>query len=242
MGSPIESRPVLSDGRLYIHLRNHKIVALDAKTGKIIWGYKRSIPFTTTLQRSSTVLSLGNKLIVGFADGNLIALTRDEGVVVWEQKISNGLKFVDVDAAPIYFNGFVVAGAANDKLRFIDPSNGIIKRTIDVVIGHAPIIINDELIVGSIYGELYKIDKDGKIIQRNKLSDLGISSVVPWCNGFAVSTMGEDLFHVTASLKKNATFNLGHEQSAIFGFLQQNQQYLATYSSRNRLYVFKNTK
>jgi outer membrane protein assembly factor BamB len=242
MGSPIESRPVLSKGRLYIHLRNHKIVALDAKTGKIIWGYKRSVPFTTTLNRSSTVLPLGNKLIVGFADGNLIALTRDEGVVVWEQKISNGLKFVDVDASPIYFNGFIVAGAANDKLRFIDPKNGIIKRTIDIVIGHAPIIIKDELVVGSIHGSIYKIDKNGKVVQRNKITKFGISSIVSWRNGYAVSTMGGDLYHVTRDFKRNSIFKLGHDQSAIFGFLQQNKDYLATYSSRNRLYVFKNVK
>jgi outer membrane protein assembly factor BamB len=240
MGSPIESRPVLSQGRLYIHLRNHKIVSLDAQTGKIIWGYKRSVPFTTTLHRSSTVLPLGKKLIVGFADGNLIALSRDEGVVLWEQKISNGLKFVDVDAAPIYFNGFIVAGAANDKLRFIDPKNGVIKRTIDIVIGHAPIIHNKELIVGSIYGAIYSVDKSGKISKRNKISDFGISSIVPWRNGFAVSTMGEDIFHIDSDLEKTSVFKLGHDQSAIFGFLQQNGDYLATYSSRNRLYVFKN--
>lgn len=242
MGSPIESRPVLYAGRLYIHLRNHKIVALDAKSGKIIWGYKRSVPFTTTLHRSSTVLPLGNKLIVGFADGNLVALSRDEGVIIWEQKISAGIKFVDVDATPVFFNGFIVAGAANDKLRFIDPANGLIKKTIDIVIGHAPVIDEEELIVGSIYGEIYRVDKNGKITKRAKLTSSGISSIVKWKKGYAVATMGSDLFYLNSDFSKNSHFDLGHDQSAIFGFLQSNNEYLATYSSRNRLYIFKNHK
>jgi outer membrane protein assembly factor BamB len=243
LGAPIESEPVLSDGRLYIHLRNHKIMSLDAETGKIIWGYKRSVPFVTTLHRSSKVLPLGDKLIVGFADGNIVALSKPEGIVVWEQKISDGVKFVDVDAAPLYFNDYIIAGSANDKLRFIDPSNGIIKRTINLVIGHQPLVFQDDLIVGTIYGEIYRIDGEGKIIAKTKLSNNGISSIAKWRDGFVVATMGSDLFFVNqASFKSVENFKLGHDQSAIFGFLQQKSDYLATYSSRNRLYVFKNIK
>lgn len=239
LGSPIESEPVESDGRLYIHLRNHKIISLDAKTGKIIWGYKRSVPFTTTLQRVSKVYPYKNKLLVGFADGNILALSKEEGIVFWEQKISSGLKFVDVDASPIAFNNYIVAGSANDKLKFIDPENGIIKKTIGVIAGHTPVITNSELVVGSIYGDIYRVNSDGVIKKKVKLSKDGISSVVKWGNGFAVSTVGDKLFYVNDELDIRGEFSLGHSQSAVFGFLQVKDGYLATYSSRNRLYVFK---
>ena len=97
LGAPIESQPVISNGRAIIHLRNHTIVTLDAETGKVFWRYKRSIPYTTTLQKVSKVLPIKNRLIVGFADGNVAALSLEEGAVIWEQKISTGVKFVDVD-------------------------------------------------------------------------------------------------------------------------------------------------
>ena len=241
LGAPIESEVVTGGGRMYVHLRNHKIVAMDAITGKVFWGYKRSVPYVTTLQRVSKVLPYKEKLIVGFADGNLVALSRDEGIVLWSQKVSSGVKFVDVDASPVYFNGFIVSGAANDKLRFIDPNNGVIAKTIDIVIGHAPIRVGNELIVGSVYGEIGRIDKNGKLIYKRKLVKSGISSIVPWRDGYAVATMGGEIHQVNKkNFKSSEVFKLGYAQSAVFGFLQQTGKYLSVYSSRNRLYVFKN--
>lgn len=241
LGAPIESEVVVSGGRMYVHLRSHKIVAMDATTGKIFWGYKRSVPYVTTLQRVSKVLPYKEKLIVGFADGNLLALSRDEGIVLWSQKVSSGVKFVDVDATPIYFNGFIVTGAANDKLRFIDPANGVIVKTINIVIGHAPVKVDGDLVVGSVYGEIARVDKNGKLVYKKKLLNAGISSIVPWRNGLAVATMGGQVHHVDKkSFNSNEVFELGYSQSAVFGFLQRSGDYLSVYSSRNRLYVFKN--
>lgn len=243
LGAPIESEIVTGGGRMYVHLRNHKIVAMDATTGKIFWGYKRSVPFATTLQRVSKVLPFKEKLIVGFADGNLVALSRDEGIVLWSQKVSSGVKFVDVDASPVYFNGFIVSGAANDKLRFIDPNNGVIVKTIDIVIGHSPIVVGNELIVGSVYGEIGRIDQNGKLIYKRKLVNSGISSIVPWRNGYAVATMEGQIHQINSkSFESTEVFELGYSQSAVFGFLQQSGKYLSVYSSRNRLYVFKNNQ
>lgn len=243
LGSSIESAPVVTGGRMYVHLRNHKLVALDATTGKVFWGYRRSVPFTTTLQRVSKVLPFKNKLIIGFADGNIVALSREEGVEIWAQKISSGVKFIDVDATPIYFNGFIVAGSANDKLRFINPDNGLIVKTIEVVAAHAPLHFRDQLIVGTVYGEIARIDKNGKLIYKKKISNKGISSVAPWKEGFAVATMDGKIHYIQGmNFEKMDTFDLGYDQSAVFGYLEYSGDYLAVYSSRNRLYVFKDVK
>ena len=241
LGEPLESELVVSKGRMYAHLRNHKIVAIDASTGKVFWGYRRSVPFTTTLQRVSKVLPYKNKLIVGFADGHLVALTREEGVVAWEQKITEGLKFVDVDTDPVYFNGFIVASSAVGKMRFINPDNGLIVKTVDLTAAHAPIKMNNELVVGTVFGEVARINKDGKVIIKRKVSKAGISSVVPWKGGLAVASMSGKVMQLESkNLKLVEEYELGSDQSAVFGFLQQSNDYLAIYSSRNRLYVFKN--
>lgn len=240
LGEPLESELVVSQGRMYAHLRNHKIVAMDASTGKIFWGYRRSVPFTTTLQRVAKVLPYKNKLIVGFADGYIVALTREEGVIAWEQKITDGVKFVDVDTDPIYFNGFIVASSSVGKMRFINPDNGLIIKTVDLTAAHAPIKMNNELIVGTVYGEVARVNKDGKIIIKRKISKAGISSIVPWEGGLAVASMSGQVIQLDSkNLSSVEEFHLGSDQSAVFGFLQQSTDYLAIYSSRNRLYVFK---
>jgi len=242
LGAPVESAPVVNDGRMYVHLRNHKIVALDATTGKVFWSYKRSVPFITTLQRVSRVLPYKNKLIVGFADGALVALSKEEGIVLWEQRLSNAVKFIDVDIDPVYFAGHIVAGSANGELRFLNPENGLIMKSVNVVAGHSPVKVDGQLIVGSVFGEVVSIDQNGKIIHKIKISNNGISSIVPWKDGLAISTMGGKLFHIKKrSFESIEEFDLGSDQSAVFGFLQVSDNSLAVYSSRNRLYIFKPT-
>jgi outer membrane protein assembly factor BamB len=74
LAAPIESAPVFHKDHLFIYLRGHQVVHLDASTGKVIWAYKRAVPVATTLQRVTKPLVVGNKVIVGFADGFLVLM------------------------------------------------------------------------------------------------------------------------------------------------------------------------
>lgn len=240
LGSPIESQPIFTNGRIVLHLRNHTVITLDAKTGKVFWRYKRSIPFTTTLQRVSHVLPYENTVLVGFADGYLVSLSLDQGVVSWEQKLSTGFKFVDVDVTPLYFNGYIVAGSAAGPMRMVNPQNGVIEKNIEFFQSHTPLVDENNLIVGSVFGEVLRIDKFGKVLNKRKISDDGISSIVKWKNGYAVTTMGNYLFHINKDdLTIKSKFHFGSDQSAVFGSLIKSDKFLSVYSSRNRLYVFR---
>src|SRR5690606_14820909 len=84
---PIESAPYYFNGRLLVYLRGHQVAHLDAETGKILWVYRRAVPITTTLQRTTRPLVIGNKIIIGFADGYVGALSVEEGLLLWETKL-----------------------------------------------------------------------------------------------------------------------------------------------------------
>lgn len=241
LGSPIESQSAFYKGRLIVHLRDHTIVNLDAETGKVFWRYQRSIPYVTTLQRVSQVMPFENSLIVGFADGYLVSLSLEEGVVNWEQRLSTGVKFVDVDVKPVYFQGSIIAGSAAGPMRMVNPKTGAIEKTIDIYQGHSPLIEGNELIVGSVYGKIYRLDKYGKVINSKKLSDNGISSIISWKDGLVVTFMGEEVLYVNPKdFDTISEFHLGHDQSSIFGSAVVSQDgLLSFFSSRNRLYVFK---
>lgn len=240
LNTPIESAPVFHAGRMFIHLRDHRIVSLDAATGKVFWSYKRSVPYPTTLQRVSKVLPYENKIIVGFADGNVSALSMEEGVILWEQRISSGVKFVDVDIQPIYFSNYIVAGAAAGELKFINPENGVIVRSIPLTIQARPIKIKNVLVVGTVFGEIALVDNTGKILKRRKLLDNGIGSLALWKGGIVATTMSKEVLFVDPKeLDIKSRYDLGHEQSAVFGDISVKNGFMTFYSSRNRLYVFK---
>lgn len=239
LGAPIESQPIFIQGRAIVHLRNHTLVSLDASTGKIFWKYKRSIPYTTTLQRVSKVRNIGNKLVVGFADGYIASLSIEEGIVNWEQKISTGIKFVDVDVEPIQFDRYIIAGSAAGPIRFLNPNNGVIEKTIEFSQSHTPIVEADKLIVGSTVGDLYKIDQFAKVLLRKNISENAISSVYKYKKGFVVATMGAELFYVDQNFNILYKHLLGGETSAVFGEVVGSKKMFALYSARNRLYIFK---
>lgn len=240
LDAPIESPPVFHGGRMFLHLRDHRIVCLDAATGKVFWTYQRSVPYPTTLQRVSKVLPYNNKVVVGFADGNITSLSVEEGIIQWEQRISSGVKFIDVDVEPIYFNGNIIAGAASGEMKYLNPDNGTIIRSIPLTLQTKPVRLKNTLLVGTVFGEIALVDSNGKILKRKKFLDSGISSLAKWKDGIVATSMsGEILFVDPSNLEIKETYNLGHEQSAVFGQVSVSNNFLSLYSSRNRLYVFR---
>lgn len=240
LGAPIESAPVFHDGRLFLHLRNHQIMAIDATTGKILWSYKRSISHTTTLQRVSKPFIYKNSLIVGFADGYLGSLSVEEGVLNWEQKISHGRKFVDVDIDPILFHNRIVISSADGDLNFINPKNGFVEKTVQYQASHTPLILGDEMILGSNFGDIALFNKNGDIVKKLSLSKKGISNIKLFKNNFIITTWSALVFALDQkSLTIVDSFNLGSFASSVFGELEVKDDTFSFLSSRNRLYTFR---
>lgn len=241
LGSPIESQPSFLQGRLVLHLRNHSIIVLDARTGKVFWRYKRSIPYSTTLQRVSHINTHDGGILVGFADGSVALLSLEEGIIRWEQKISTGVKFVDVDVTPVVISKYIVAGSATGPMRLLNPVNGVIEKTIELNQSNTPLIEDGSFLVGSTDGRLFRVSNQGKILQSQKLSDDAISSIKPWKKGLVVTSMGSQVFYVDREkLQVLDIFDLGSDQSAVFGEAVVSEDgILGVYSARNRLYVFK---
>lgn len=240
LGASIESKPIIYSGRLLVHTRNHKVVCLDAVTGKILWAYKRSVPFITTLQRVSRPEVKDNKVYVGFADGFLAAFSLEEGVLLWESKVVDGAKFIDIDTHPIFFSGKIVVGSQSGPLSIINPIGGMIERRLPYNVARAPIIANGYLLVGTSEGELVRLDENFKEVAKLKVSKDSITSLVLWKKKVIASTTGGDLIALEPDLSKTFDqFNFGHSSSALFGELVVQGDTLAAYSSRNHLYVFR---
>lgn len=240
LAAPVESAPVFHSDRLTIYLRGHQIVQLDAETGKILWAYKRAVPVTTTLQRTSKPLMIGNKIILGFADGFIGALSRDEGLLLWETKIVENQKFVDVDLNPILAGGNIITGSPTGELKAINPDNGAIARSFGVSLQSHPVLKGEQLILGSNDGEVIIMALSGEILKKVKISDQPVSAVGWWKDMLVAATFDGYLNAIDPlSMKVVDRFALGYDFSAIYSDLVVNENYLALYSSRNRLYLFE---
>jgi outer membrane protein assembly factor BamB len=243
LGASVETKGVVHEGRIFFQLRNHQVFCLDVETGKILWGYKRSISYLTTLQRASVPVVYKDRVLVGLADGTLVALSVDEGVLLFESKLSTASKFVDVDNSPFILNDKVYIGAVGGPLNLIDPNTGKILKRSDFTVSRAPYVNptekGEQLLFGTPNGELILTDKNLNILNKVKISEGVITSIVPFKQGLAVSTTTGEILYVDArTLVVSEKFRLGHAYSAIFGDMESRENYLSVLSSRNRLYTF----
>lgn len=239
LGASIESAGVLYKGRVFFHTRNHQVFSLDAKTGKIFWAYKRSVGYLTTLQRASEPAIFKNRLYVGFADGAIVCFSIEEGVPLWDTKIGQGTKFVDVDATPFMYQNKILVGAESSRLSVLDPKTGLVLRQLEYSVNRKPLEVVDGLIIGTTEGEIVLLDKQLEEVRKTKVSSGGISSIKGWSGGLAVSTVLGELIHLDyKSFNTLERKHLGHSTSAVFGSISQEQGHMALISSRNRLYVF----
>jgi len=240
LDSSIETQGVVGKGRIFFHTRNHKVYCMDVETGKILWAYRRSVPFFTTLQRASKPLVVNNRIYVGFADGTLAAFNIEDGVLVWEKKLSDGSKFVDVDSTPVWFKGSLYIGSMDGNLQQIHPQTGQLIRQLPIKISRAPLVHESRLIVGTRNGQVMSLDNNLAKGVSIHLTKGPISSIKLWKGNLAVGVVGKNLFFLDKkTLKIKETFSLGHSLSAIFGSLEVKEGVMAALSSRNRLYVFK---
>lgn len=240
LGASVETRGLVYNGRIFFQLRNHQVFSLDVETGKILWGYKRSVPYLTTLQRTSRPAVSEDRLIVGFADGTLAALSLEEGVLLYDTKLSNASKFVDADTEPLILDGKVYASAGNGFISQLDAKTGQILRTGDFFATRAPLLENGEMIFGTSDGEIVVTDKNLARQQTVKISKGGITNIVRYKGNYAVTTTaGEVIVIKPKSFEKVESYHLGHSYSAVFGDVSVTEDELAVISSRNRLYLFK---
>jgi outer membrane protein assembly factor BamB len=243
LGASIETKGVVYQGRIFFQLRNHQVFCLDVETGKILWGYKRSISYLTTLQRASVPVVYKDKVFVGLADGTLVALSIEEGVMLYESKLTTASKFVDVDNVAFIFNDKVLVGAVGSPLCLIDPTTGKILKRADFIASRAPVVVaneaGDQLLFGTPTGELILTDKNLNSLSKTKVSEGLITSIVPFKEGYAVSTTnGEILYVERRTYKILDKFSLGHSYSAVLGEMESRDNYLSVLSTRNRLYTF----
>lgn len=239
LGAPIESAPHFQEDRLLVYLRGHQIAYLDAETGKVLWVYKRAVPVTTTLQRTTRPLILGNKIILGFADGFVGALSRDEGLVLWETKIVDQAKFVDVDLNPLLAGGVIVTGSPSADLKAINPDSGAVSRSYGVSVMAHPVLRNDQLLLGTNDGDVIIMSLDGEVLKKLHVSNQPVSAVTWWKDNIVAASFDGKIRAIDPlTLKIVDEFAMGYDYSAVFSDLVVSENYMAVYTSRNRLYLF----
>jgi quinohemoprotein ethanol dehydrogenase len=111
-----EGQPIVHDGVAYVTTGANDVFALSIDTGEILWQY------TANLDQAISSVCCGwnnrgvaiseDKVFMGRLDGQLVALDRATGKLVWSIQAERWQDNFSITGAPLYVNGMVITGFA----------------------------------------------------------------------------------------------------------------------------------
>jgi alcohol dehydrogenase (cytochrome c) len=126
IGRGFESTPLVMDGVLYITGNNNVAWAVDARSGRQIWRYRRPLPPGLTYGAGNPsnrgFAALGDRLFMSTLDGHLLAFDRNTGRVVWDTLVDDYKAGHALIAAPLVVKDKVIVGNSGGDL----PTRGFI--------------------------------------------------------------------------------------------------------------------
>ena len=126
-GRGFETTPLADDGVLYVTGSNNNAWAIDARTGRTYWRYRRNLPNDLTYGASAPVNRgfgmLGNRLFMVTLDAHLLAFDRGNGDILWDVELADYRVGYAETLAPLVLDGKVIVGISGGEYRtrgFID--------------------------------------------------------------------------------------------------------------------------
>ncbi len=117
-----EAQALVHDGVIYVTASYSRFFALDAKSGKQLWMYEHRLPddirpCCDVINRGPAIY--GDKVFFGTLDARIVALDKNTGKVVWNEKFGDHKVGYTMTGAP-----FVVKDAKSGKVLLVHGSSG----------------------------------------------------------------------------------------------------------------------
>jgi alcohol dehydrogenase (cytochrome c) len=113
-----ETTPLVYDNVLYVTGPNNLAWAVDARTGREIWRYRRELPRNLTAccgLVNKGFAMLGDTLFLATLDAHLVSLDRRTGKVVWDAEMQDHTIGYASTIAPIVAKNKVIAAVAGGE-------------------------------------------------------------------------------------------------------------------------------
>ena len=111
---PMETTPLVVDGRMYLTVPPNDVIALDAMSGVVLWTFSWPDPGNPrccgAINRGVAIL--GDTLYFGTLDAQLIALDAETGTKKWAVQVADPALGFNITSAPLVVKDLVVTGTS----------------------------------------------------------------------------------------------------------------------------------
>ncbi len=114
----LETTPLVVDGIMYLTEPPSNLTALDTRTGRKLWIYRRSTPKDVRVccgQVNRGAAILDDLVFLGTVDAHLVALDARTGLVRWDVKVADYKTGYSITVAPLAVRDKIIVGVAGGE-------------------------------------------------------------------------------------------------------------------------------
>ena len=113
-----QAAPIVNNGAMFVATPGNQVLAIDAKSGHLLWRFKRPIPEDQFLLHPTSrgVGLWGDKLFLATSDCYVVAIDVKTGKEVWSTKVADYDKGYYMSLAPLVIDGKVLVGSSGGEL------------------------------------------------------------------------------------------------------------------------------
>ena len=127
--SEVLAPPNAADGIVVVRCIDGRVFGLDANTGQRIWIYDHNVPLLT-LRGNAPLLLRAGVVYVGYDGGQVVALSMDDGTLMWEQTLvtTEGRteleRLSDIDGQLVFINSDLLVSSYKNRLASLAADSG----------------------------------------------------------------------------------------------------------------------
>jgi alcohol dehydrogenase (cytochrome c) len=112
-----ESAPVVNNGVMFVTSPMNQVIALDVKSGNLLWRYRRNRPAGASVPHETNrgIALYGDKVYFAAGEAVLVALDAKTGKEVWTTEVADNRSSYYMTLAPLIAGGAVMVGASGGE-------------------------------------------------------------------------------------------------------------------------------
>ena len=116
-GNAHEAAPLVNNGVMYVSAPGNQVMAINAKTGNLLWRYRREIPPGAIVMHpvSRGVALFADRVYFASSLAVLVALDARTGKEIWTTTVEDNKKAYYISAAPVVADGKVMVGVSGGE-------------------------------------------------------------------------------------------------------------------------------
>ncbi|WP_299471519.1 PQQ-binding-like beta-propeller repeat protein [uncultured Roseibium sp.] len=175
LDTPARGAPVAGGGQVFVVSQSNEVYALSQTDGTVAWTYA-GIEETAGLLSVANPAISGNRVIVPFSSGEIMAIDMKSGEAEWIDSVSRGFRtlalsgLADVSASPVVSGNMVYATGVAGRTVAVEARTGLRRWEQDLGSVHTPVVSGSALFMVDLDDRMVALDlKNGETLWATSL-------------------------------------------------------------------------